>query len=284
MRISKIISAHSLSWGVLRLMLLFVFMIGAQQAFALDDIKTSANDPAPAELFKNPIQALRKGLENYQAGDIVSSVDALTYAAEGGQSLAQWKLGRMYADGDGVAHDDLKAFHYFSQIVSSYDDDMDIARERGVFASAFVAVGIYALKGIPNSDVTPNPERAFEMFRYAATRFGDPNAQYNLARMYLDGDGVKQDCMQAARWLYLAADKHHIESEALLGHLLFTGQGGINRQRARGLMWLTLAHDSINNPERYKWIDDLYEQALQSANDNDRQVATLYLEGHNKRH
>jgi hypothetical protein len=102
--------------------------------------------------------------------------------------------------------------------------------------------------------------------------------------MYLDGDGVKQDCWQAARWLNLAADKHHIEAEALLGHLLYTGQGGINRQRARGLMWLTIAHDSIRNPERDKWIDDLYQQAMQSADDNDRHVASLYLEGHHKKH
>ena len=28
---------------------------------------------------------------------------ALQYAAEGGHPLAQWKLGRMYANGDGVA-------------------------------------------------------------------------------------------------------------------------------------------------------------------------------------
>lgn len=268
---------------ILRPAMLCVAVIWGQNAWALDDVKAPSIDPVPAELFKNPIQALRKGLENYQSGDVASSIDALTYAAEGGQSLAQWKLGRMYADGDGVQHDDLKAFHYFSQIVNGYDDDNDNMRERGIYSSAFVAVGIYALKGIPESDVTPDPERAFEMFRYAATRFGDPNAQYNLARMYLDGEGVKQDCWQAARWLHLAADKHHIEAEALLGHLLYTGQGGINRQRARGLMWLTLAHDSINNPERYKWIDDLYEQALQTANDNDRQVATLYLEGHHKK-
>ena len=34
-----------------------------------------------------------------------TSLTALQYAAEGGHPIAQWKLGRMYADGDGVAQD-----------------------------------------------------------------------------------------------------------------------------------------------------------------------------------
>ena len=32
-----------------------------------------------------------------------TSLTSLQYAAEGGHPVAQWKLGRMYADGDGVA-------------------------------------------------------------------------------------------------------------------------------------------------------------------------------------
>ena len=38
------------------------------------------------------------------------SLTSLQYAAEGGHPVAQWKLGRMYADGDGVVQDDLRAF------------------------------------------------------------------------------------------------------------------------------------------------------------------------------
>jgi len=38
-----------------------------------------------------------------------ASLSALQYAAEGGHPIAQWKLGRMYANGDGVAQDDVRA-------------------------------------------------------------------------------------------------------------------------------------------------------------------------------
>ncbi|MEI9916360.1 MAG: tetratricopeptide repeat protein [Methylovirgula sp.] len=87
-------------------------------------------------------------------------------------------------------------------------------------------VGAYSLNGIPNTHVMSDPMRALEMFQYAATNFGNADAQYNLARMYLDGVGVTRDAGQAARWLHLAAEKNHIEAQALLGQLLFTGTRG----------------------------------------------------------
>ena len=52
-----------------------------------------------------------------------SSLTALQYAAEGGHPIAQWKLGRMYARGDGVAQDDLRAYDYFSKIANAHAED-----------------------------------------------------------------------------------------------------------------------------------------------------------------
>ena len=48
-----------------------------------------------------------------------TSLNSLQYAAEGGHPVAQWKLGRMYANGDGVIQDDLRAFEYFSRIANA---------------------------------------------------------------------------------------------------------------------------------------------------------------------
>ncbi len=110
----------------------------------------------------------------------------------------------MYATGDGVPGDHIKAYEYFSQITRAYDFDRSDPRERSVVASAFVSVGIYDLSGIPNSPVRRNPSRAHEMFHFAATNFGDANAQYQLARMYLDGNGVARDSRIALQWLNIA--------------------------------------------------------------------------------
>lgn len=244
---------------------------------------SSADGRTPLPMFKNPKAALRAGLEGVRTGHARSAVAALEYAAEGGESLAQWKLGKMYAAGDGVPHDDIKAFDYFSQIVDNYDDDDVDPREIPFVSSAFVALGSYNLSGIANTRIAANPERAMEMFHFAAVTFGDANAQYNLARMFLDGNGTPKDVPQAARWLNLAADKGHVESEALLGQILFNGYSVMPPQRARGLMWLSLARDGVVDKIKDGWVLDLYNRAMLSATDADRQVASLYLEDHGKR-
>jgi exopolysaccharide production negative regulator len=240
-------------------------------------------DKTPLQIFKDPEAALRAGLEDFRSGNSRSGIEALKYAAAGGESLARWKLAKMYADGDGVPQDDEKAYDYFEQIVENYDEDNSGPRERAVVSSAFVAVGAYSLNGIANTHVVPDPMRALEMFQYAATNFGNPDAQYDLARMYLDGVGVTKDAAQAARWLHLAAEKNHIEAQALLGQLLFTGREGVARQRGLGLMWLTLADQSAGQDKKNQWIVDLYQKATAAANDTDKQIAALYIADYKKR-
>jgi uncharacterized protein len=244
----------------------------------------AAVEKAPLQSFATPKAALQAGLESFRAGNATTAIEALKYAAAGGELLAQWKLAKIYAGGDGVPRDDLKAYDYFSQIVRNYDEDDPNRRDRAVVASALVSLGVYNLNGIANSEVRPDPQRALQMFQFAATTFGDADAQYNLARMHLDGDGVDKDGKEAIRWLFLAADKGHLQAEALLGQTLFTGRDGLQPQRARGLMWLTLAREAAIDPKKDKWIIDLYDKAMASANDGDRQDALTYLEGHLKRH
>jgi TPR repeat protein len=231
---------------------------------------------APIVKYQSVKDALRDGMRDYNAGDKLGAAQALEYAATRGHTLALWKLGRMYADGDGVQHDDLRAFEYFSKLADSNADESPDSPNAAVVSSAFVALGGYFLEGIQGTYVAANPERAREMFHYAASYFSDPNAQYRLARLYLDGTGVDKNPRQAARWFNLAAEKGHHASQALLGHLLLNGDG-VPRQRARGLMWLTLAREAAD-PAKDPWIPELYEKAFAAASDSDRQNALTLLE------
>jgi hypothetical protein len=240
---------------------------------------STPNPPAKIspKSFASAEQALRAGIDDLNAGNAASSVDALTYAAEGGEPIARWKLGEMYADGVGVARDDVKAYHYFNQLVQDYDEDAPNQRNRGAISNAFVAVGVYSLSGIPNSDVRADPERARELFQYAATTFGDADAQYNLAHMYIVGaGGLAKDDIVAMRWLMLASAKGHRPSEALLGHMLFAGDG-VPPQRPRGLMWLTIAKNGAEGPKD-EWIRELYQRDFAAASDQDRQAAVALLD------
>ena len=203
-----------------------------------------------------------------------SSLTSLQYAAEGGHPIAQWKLGRMYADGNGVIQDDLRAFEYFSRIANAHAEDNPSAPQASVVADAFVALGRYYLNGIPNSKIKSDPERAREMFSYAASYFGNADAQYDLARLYLNGGVSRDDFRYGARWLGLAAQKGQHQAQALLGQMLFNGDQ-LPRQAARGLMWLTLARDAA--PDEI-WIKESYNKAFAKASDDDRAMALQMLE------
>jgi TPR repeat protein len=204
-----------------------------------------------------------------------NSLTALQYAAEGGHPIAQWRLGRMYADGDGVDRDDLRAFDYFSRIANQHAEDSPSAPQAQIVANAFVALGRYYRDGIPNTRVKSDRERAREMFHYAASYFGNADAQYNLARMYLDGVGSQRDPKYAARWLAQAAQKGQFQAQALLGQMLFNGDL-LPKQSARGLMWLTLARDNAGPDEI--WINEVYTSALKRATEDDRAMAGRLLE------
>src|SRR5215216_5431748 len=210
------------------------------------------------------------------AAAAASSLNSLQYAAEGGHPIAQWKLGRMYADGDGVAQDDLRAFEYFSRIANQHAEDNPSAPQATVVANAFVALGRYYLSGIPNSKIKSDPDRAREMFSYAASYFGNADAQYDLARLYLRNAGASRDDFRyGARWLGLAAQKGQHQAQAMLGQMLFNGDR-LPRQAARGLMWLTLARDNAAPDE--SWIRESYNRAFTKASDEDRAVALQMLE------
>jgi len=204
------------------------------------------------------------------------SLNSLQYAAEGGHPVAQWKLGRMYADGDGVAQDDVRAFEYFSRIANAHAEDSPSAPQAAIVANAFVALGRYYLNGIPNSKVKADMERAREMFSYAASYFGNADAQYDLARLYLKTpDASRDDFRYGARWLGLAAQKGQHQAQAMLGQMLFNGDR-LPKQAARGLMWLTLARDSATPDEA--WIKESYNRAITKASDDDRAMALQMLE------
>jgi hypothetical protein len=201
-----------------------------------------------------------------------TSTTSMQYAAE---AVAQWKLGRMYANGDGVTQDDVRAFEYFSRIANAHAEDSPSAPQSAVVANAFVALGRYYLNGIPNSKIKSDPERAREMFSYAASYFGNADAQYDLARLYLRGVGTSRDDFRyGARWLGLAAQKGQHEAQALLGQMLFSGDQ-LPRQAARGLMWLTLARDGAPDET---WIKDSYNKAFSKASEDDRAMALQMLE------
>lgn len=262
-----------------------------------------------------PAQAFSFGLDQYKSGDKTTAAEALDFAAQKGVAGAQWKLARMYAEGDGVARDDAKAFELFSEVIAHADDDTSGVEAAPYVSNAYVRIGTYYYSGIPNSKVKPDFSRARQAFAYAASFFGNADAQLNLARMYYDGEGGERDLIQAAKWAKLSANKGNpaakalaidisldmaqahldgknaahsaheaakwarqaadygsVEGQALLGHILFDGDG-YTREPVEGLMYLTIALMRSGGAER--WIVDMHEDARSAATEDEWNAAKI---------
>ena len=76
---------------------------------------------------------------------------------------------------------------------------------------------------------------------------GDAIAQYNLALMYDNGDGVEQNDAEAFRWYKKAAEQGHAIAQFNLGVMYDEGQG-VNQDYAEAVRWYSkVAEQAIKN-------------------------------------
>jgi TPR repeat protein len=216
----------------------------------------------------SPSEAFRSGYQAYKAGDAKTALEALNFAAGMGHTGALWKLGRMYATGDLVAEDDQKAMELFARVANEFADGNPHGPDAPFVADAFVTLGSYYQRGIPGA-VEADLYRARRYFSYAASYFGDAEAQYALAMMFLSGQGGEQNARQAARWFKLAARKGHVGAQAEFGRLLYEGNG-LDRRPVEGLTWLSIAH--LSNPGDPQ-VQSMHEQAFSTASEEQRREA-----------
>jgi uncharacterized protein len=237
-------------------------------------VAIGADAPAP---YPSATDAYHQGVKALKGGNAAAGVAALEYAASRGVLGAEIKLARAYALGTDVPKDDAKAFSYFEQIADSQADIIPSSPVAKYAAEAFVALGQYHLDGIPSKPLAANPSYAADLFRHAASYFGDAEAQYRLARLYMTGTGVEKNMGLAVNWLAIAAKKQHAGSQAALGEILWRGED-IQQRRARGLALITLAHEnSLADGAEPQWISALYKEALAGSDGPTRKDAEAIL-------
>ncbi len=234
----------------------------------------AAENPPP---YSSATEAYRQGVKAFKAGDAAIAVPALEYAAKRGVLGAQVRLARAYASGRQVPKDDAKAFSYFEQIADQRADINPSSPVAAYVAEAFVALGQYYLDGIPSMPLPANPSIAADLFRHAASYFGSAEAQYQLARLYLDGNGVEKNVRLAVNWLAIAVKEQHPAAQAKLGEILWRGRE-VQKRRARGLALIVLAYENAQDGGKdLTWIAKLYREALALSDNSIRKEAEALL-------
>lgn len=246
-----------------------VLSAGMTTSYAFDASKVIKGDTAPGQIF----QYFFKFRED---GKPEEAVEVLKYAADKGNSAAQWKLARIYQTGDGVEQNQLEAFMIFQKIAhqSAYAIPNTPTWQYG--ADAFVALGKYHYNGIPNTYVNPDEGKARVMFTTAAMVYRHPEAQFELGRIQINNDKIYGQGRSGIRNLSLAYDKGHVGAEALLGYSIFEGVH-TKYDPVRGLFMLGNAkrRASANDLE---WINQIHDEAYSLARPEDREEAVRRLQ------
>jgi hypothetical protein len=180
-----------------------------------------------------------------------------------GDLPAQIEMGRRLAQGQGVKKDEAQAARYFQSVISQVGEIGARDKRGPLVATAFRYLAHFNRRGVPAADIPANPAYAFDLLHHAASYFGDPEAQYELAKLLIDGDGVSKNTRAGAQWLLSASRKGHAPSQALLGEMLWRGNG-VSRVPGDGLGLLAIARRNASAEDK-AWVAKMFEAARAEA-------------------
>ena len=221
--------------------------------------------PAAAQLrFKSPRIALEQGMAAFRAGNFELAIPALERAREQRVFPARYYLARIYADNNSPYTDHGKAFLLLRQFVDQNADidPADYHRARRV-AAALVRLAKYVRDGVPAIGVRPDVVRAVEYFHHSATFFNDENAQFELAKLRLTGDGLRKSVPIALNWLAILSRKGHPGAQAFLADLYWRGKY-IKRNQVKALALINVAIENAAQEDRV-WIEDIHQNIFCGA-------------------
>lgn len=157
-------------------------------------------------------------------------------AAEKGYASAQYSLGLMYSDGEGVSQDDKEKVKWITK-----------SAEQGFAAAQYNLAAIYY-----NAEgVTQDYGKALEWFRKSAEQ-GDADSQLNLGLMYRKAKGVPQNHAEAFVWLKKSAEQGIADAQYNLGVIYYNGEG-VTADFAEAIVWFGKAAEQ----EHYEALNSL---------------------------
>ena len=151
--------------------------------------------------------------------------ESLVPLAEGGDSQAQYSLGRLYQQGRGVARDAQAAARWYAKAASKGH------------AAARYALGKLHANG---ENVKQDYYRASEWYRLAADIGNHAEAQFALGELYFHGRGASHDYGEAVNWYLRAARQGHGAAQFVMGAMYQEGWG-LKRDYVEAYTWYTLA-------------------------------------------
>ncbi len=195
-------------------------------------LTTGAWVPVQAQTFEQSLAAA-------QRGDYRTAFTGFKKLAEQGNASAQYNLGLMYDQGQGVPKDEQQAVVWFRKAAEQGD------------AHAQHNLGVMYATG---RGVSKDEKQAVVWYRKAAEK-GDAGAQFLLATMYGNGQGVPKDEQQAVVWLRKAAEQGNAGAQGMLGMFYYFGEV-VPKDEQMAYFWSLLA-SAQGNQDAAKFRDGM---------------------------
>ena len=171
---------------------------------------------------------------NNEDYDPKKAVGLLIKSAKLGNTVAKYRLGKIYLYGKEIEKHLPEAFYWLEAAV----------KEDNQYAEYLL--GKTLLKG---EDVERDTKRGEELLKRSIAQ-GNRYAAYTLGKALLDGDVLAQNPPEAVRLLTAAADKGFIPAEYVLGKLLYRGEV-VKRDVEKSLGYLEQASKGKNPNAAY---------------------------------
>ena len=182
--------------------------------------------------IKQRVEAIRaRLLATMNANIATAKFNKTLAAAEQGNADAQFNLGRMYLNGDGVARDNEQGVAWISKAAkqgsASALQVLLIKAEQGDAITQFNLGQMYLNgEGVAKDDgqaivwlqkaTELGNKLAQQTLLMKAAELGNADAQFHLGKMYLSGEGIAKNNAQAVVWLKKAANQgHELAQQAL---------------------------------------------------------------------
>jgi len=146
---------------------------------------------------------------------VFTPLQSLTASANNGDARAQYDLGLMYLQGNGVDRNPGQAAGWLEKSANSG------------MPNAQYEVALLYQQGL---GVRRNMKSAHRWFQKAAQQ-GHVRAQYELGTLYAEGKGTRRDYAEAARWFSRASREGLAEAHYSLGQIYENGLGVDRDQR-----------------------------------------------------
>jgi TPR repeat protein len=233
--------------------------------------------------FRTPDDALRQGIAAFNGGYYELALPALEAASQTSPAVGQFYIARIYADNEGAYTDHVKAFHIFKKLADDLQDvDPDDEDLAPVAAKALTAVSGYLRTGLSEANIAADPAAADRALQRAALTFNNEDAQFELAKVLLRGEGPDMTLGAAVdpsskiengrHWLSRLSRSGHAGAQAFLADLLWRGKF-VRKDPIAALNLIDVAVANAPAHERV-WIEDIYQNIFCNAGEGVRQQAT----------